>query len=119
VTSKAKTQKYLKGLDGRILKIRSIHSALNVLLQSAGALVMKQYLVSLDKNLQKEIPLGLEGYEFVANIHDEVQIQVKDEYAERVAEICVSTFLEVTEEFNFRILLEGEAKVGNNWKETH
>jgi len=79
---------------------------------------MKQYLVMLDSNLQKEFVVG-DDYEFVANIHDEVQIQVKEEYADRVAEICVATFHEVTEWFNFRILLEGEAKVGDNWKETH
>lgn len=115
---KAKEQKYIKGLDGRILKIRSAHSSLNVLLQSAGALVMKQYLVMLDVNLQKEFKAG-DDYEFVANIHDEVQIQVKEELADRVAEICVESFAEVTEHFNFRILLEGEAKVGDNWKETH
>ena len=111
VAEKAKEQKYIKGLDGRILKIRSAHSTLNVLLQSAGALVMKQYLVALDKNLMKEIPLGVDGYEFVANIHDEVQIQVLDKYADRVAEICVESFFEVTEHFNFRILLEGESKL--------
>lgn len=50
---------------------------------------MKQYLVMLDVNLQRELNVGSD-YEFVANIHDEVQIQVKDEYAERVAEICKS-----------------------------
>ncbi|NQY19793.1 MAG: hypothetical protein HRT40_00560 [Campylobacteraceae bacterium] len=83
VAEKDKDQKYIKGLDGRILKIRIAHSTLNVLLQSAGVLVMKQYLVALDKNLMKEIPLGVDGYEFVANIHDEVQIQVLDNYAMR------------------------------------
>lgn len=36
-----------------------------------------------------------------------------------VADICKWTFKEVTEFFKFRILLEGESKVGNNWKETH
>lgn len=41
------------------------------------------------------------------------------EDANRVAEICVESFKEVTEWFDFRILLEGEAKVGNNWEETH
>lgn len=79
---------------------------------------MKQYLVVLDRNLQKELKVD-DDYEFVANIHDEVQVQVREEVAERVAEICVESFKEVTEHFNFRILLEGEAKVGNNWKETH
>ena len=111
-------QLQLKGLDGRILKVRSAHAALNVLLQSAGAVVMKQYLVMLDEKLQKEFKVGID-YEFVANIHDEVQIQVKEEYAQKVAHICVETFKDVTDFFKFRIRLDGEAKIGNNWKETH
>ena len=118
VATKAKSQKYLKGLDGRVLKIRSVHSSLNVLLQSAGAIVMKQYLVMLDEALQAEFKAG-EDYEFVANIHDEVQIQVKEEFADKVAKICTDTFGKVTKFFNFRIRLDGEAKIGNNWKETH
>ncbi|CUU71263.1 DNA polymerase I [Campylobacter hyointestinalis subsp. hyointestinalis] len=118
VAKKVTEAKVLKGLDGRILKVRSAHSALNVLLQSAGAIVMKQYLVMLDEKLQKEFRVG-DDYEFVANIHDEVQIQVKEEFAQRVASICVEVFADVTKFFNFRIRLDGEAKVGNNWKETH
>ena len=116
--AKAKSQKFIKGLDGRTLKIRSAHSALNVLLQSAGAIVMKQYLITLDELLQRELKAG-EDYEFVANIHDEVQIQVKEEYATRVSEICLKSFELVTEFFKFRIPLAGEAKIGNSWKETH
>lgn len=76
---------------------------------------MKQYLVMLDRNLTSS---GM-GYEFVANIHDEVQMEVKEEHAEQVQEIAVATFKEVTEHFNFRCPLEGESKIGNNWKETH
>ncbi|WP_261518294.1 DNA polymerase family A protein, partial [Campylobacter lanienae] len=78
VAKRVKVAGVLKGLDGRILKVRSAHAALNVLLQSAGAVVMKQYLVMLDEKLQKEFKVGID-YEFVANIHDEVQIQVKEE----------------------------------------
>lgn len=79
---------------------------------------MKQYLVMLDEALQAEFKAG-EDYEFVANIHDEVQIQVKEEFADKVAKICTDTFGKVTKFFNFRIRLDGEAKIGNNWKETH
>lgn len=118
VAKRVKVAGVLKGLDGRILKVRSAHAALNVLLQSAGAVVMKQYLVMLDEKLQKEFKVGID-YEFVANIHDEVQIQVKEEYAQKVAHICVETFKDVTDFFKFRIRLDGEAKIGNNWKETH
>ena len=41
VTSKGS----LQGLDGRPLPCRSAHSALNLLLQSAGAVVMKPGLI--------------------------------------------------------------------------
>ncbi|MGH8431448.1 MAG: DNA polymerase, partial [Solimonas sp.] len=41
VQQKAKTHGYLIGLDGGRLRVRSAHSALNTLLQSAGAIVAK------------------------------------------------------------------------------
>ncbi len=42
----ARERGFLFGLDGRPLTIRAIYSALNVLLQSAGAIIMKKALVS-------------------------------------------------------------------------
>lgn len=42
---------WLKGLDGRHLHVRSIHSALNLLLQSAGALVCKYWIVRTEERL--------------------------------------------------------------------
>lgn len=112
---KAAKKGYLIGLSGRKLYVRSPHSALNTLLQSAGAYVMKYYLVLLNNKL-KETDLD---YEFVGNIHDEVQIKVKEEHAEEVARIAVETFADTTELLNFRIKLEGEAKVGDTWADTH
>ena len=45
---------YLVGLDGRRLFVRNEYSALNTLLQSAGALIMKQALVIADKKTPRE-----------------------------------------------------------------
>lgn len=42
----------LLGLDGRILYCRSPHSALNLLLQSAGALVCKQWVVFWEEEMR-------------------------------------------------------------------
>ena len=112
---KAATRGYLRGLTGRRLYVRSPHSALNTLLQSAGAYVMKYFVVELDKVLIEHAI----DYKFVGNIHDEVQIEVKEEQAEKAARLCEETFAKVTEILNFRILLEGEAKIGNNWADTH
>lgn len=47
---------YLRGLDGRQLHVRSLHSALNLLLQSAGALVCKKWIVRTEERL---LQLGL------------------------------------------------------------
>lgn len=47
---------YLKGLDGRLLHVRSLHSALNLLLQSAGAIVCKKWICLTEERLLK---LGL------------------------------------------------------------
>ena len=64
---------WLPGLDGRKLLVRSEHSALNTLLQGAGAIVMKQALVILHKELKR----NKVDFKFVANVHDEWQIDRK------------------------------------------
>jgi DNA polymerase-1 len=108
----------LKSLDGNPYFIRSEHSALNTLLQGAGALVMKYYLVFLDSNLKREYTTGKQ-YEFVGNIHDEVQIECDEDIAEDVARIAVSTFDDVTTALRFRVPLRGSAAIGDSWKDTH
>src|SRR5690606_27698447 len=59
---------YLIGLDGRQLHVRSAHAALNTLLQSAGALVCKKWLVMVEEELQaRGLKHGWDGdYAFVA-----------------------------------------------------
>jgi hypothetical protein len=109
----------LKGLDGRFLPVRSLHSALNTLLQSAGALIMKKALVILDENLQAQGFIPSIDYEFSANVHDEFQIEALEEIADRVGQMAVEAIRAAGEYFNFRCPLDGEYKVGNNWAETH
>jgi len=115
VYSRTKT---LKALDGNPYHIRSTHSALNTLLQGAGALVMKYYLVFLDRNLQQKFVAGKQ-FEFVLNVHDEVQIECDEDIAQEVAKICEATFGDVTDYLKFRIPLRGTADIGDSWAETH
>lgn len=105
----------LPGLDGRRLHIRTDHAALNTLLQGAGAIVMKQALVLLDTRLQQ---LGID-YKFVANVHDEWQIEVAEDYADMVGKLGVRAIEDAGRVLNMRCPLTGEYKVGNSWKETH
>jgi DNA polymerase I-like protein with 3'-5' exonuclease and polymerase domains len=105
----------LQGLDGRKLLVRSEHSALNTLLQGAGAIVMKKAMVILFKDLTKrKIPFKL-----VANVHDEWQIEALEKYAEEVGQSGVRAIQASGVEFKMNCPLTGEYKVGNNWKETH
>jgi len=108
----------LKALDGNRYYIRSEHSALNVLLQGAGALVMKFWLIEYDKQLQKKWTPGKE-YEFVLNIHDEAQVECDEDIAQEVGKIATQAFLTITKDIGFRIDLEGESKIGDTWYDTH
>ena len=106
---------YLVGLSGRRLYVRSPHSALNTLLQSAGAYVMKYYLVELNRLLTE----ANVDFKFIGNIHDEVQIEVKETDKDIVSHLAEYAFSVVTEQLKFRCKLEGEAKIGSNWADTH
>ena len=109
----------LKGLDGRILHVRSAHSALNTLLQSAGAIAVKKATVIL---YQKLTDMGLvfgQDYAQVAHVHDEFQIICRPELAETIGNLAVQSIREAGEFFGFRMPLDGEFKIGKNWAETH
>jgi DNA polymerase I-like protein with 3'-5' exonuclease and polymerase domains len=105
----------IEGLDGRRLQIRSQHSALNTLLQSAGAIVMKQALVLLDEKLRKT---KLDAH-FVANVHDEWQIECLEDEADMVGILAVQSIREAGKVLKLRCPLDGEYKKGKTWANTH
>jgi DNA polymerase I-like protein with 3'-5' exonuclease and polymerase domains len=106
---------YLPGLDGRKLQVRSAHAALNTLLQSAGAIVMKQALVLLHDNIRKEKL----NANFVANVHDEWQLEVDAKDADTVGKMAVEAIEEAGVVLKLRCPLTGEYRVGKSWAETH
>ena len=113
--ARASKKGYLKGLDGRKLFVRSEHSALNTLLQGAGAIVMKEALSVLNKSLKAE---GITNC-FVANVHDEWQIEIKEELADRVGILGVKAIEQAGRNLDLKCELTGEYNVGDNWAETH
>lgn len=119
IKEKVERDGYLRAVDGRKLTVRSAHAALNTLLQSAGAIFMKRALVILDNTLQEA---GLEpgrDYEFVANIHDEWQIEVRPEHVELVKQTAADAIRLAGEYYSFRCPLAGNADEGPNWAATH
>jgi len=106
---------HLFGLDGRKLFIRSSHAALNTLLQSAGAIIMKKALQILD---EYATIWGIE-YKFVGNIHDEIQAQVRSDQSESFGRLAVASIEAAGKYFELRCPLAGQYKIGDNWADTH
>lgn len=119
VKEKSKECGFLVALDGRRLSVRSEHSALNTLLQSAGAIQMKRALVILDQNLQASGLVPGSNYEFIANVHDEWQLEVDEDKAEEVGRTAAEAIRLAGEYYEFRCKLAGSYDIGNNWAETH
>ena len=113
--SSCKFPSHDRGIDGRKIYVRSQHASLNTLLQGCGAIVMKQAMV----NLHELIKLNTVDAQFVANIHDEWQLQVKESQADYIGRLGVESIEKVTEQFNMRCDLTGQYKIGGNWSETH
>ena len=106
---------YVPGLDGRKVWVRSEHAALNSLLQSAGAIVMKKALwIFHDKVKANKWPVKI-----VANVHDEFQIETKEEFAVIVGEAAKQSIIEAGVHFKLRCPLDGDYKHGRSWRETH
>jgi DNA polymerase I-like protein with 3'-5' exonuclease and polymerase domains len=111
----AQTRQHLKALDGRLIHIRKVYSSLNTLLQGGGAIIMKTALV-LFYNRIKELELNAK---FVANIHDEWQLEVIEEQAEQVGQLGVEAIQETARVLNLNCPLDGEYKIGDSWYDTH
>ena len=113
--AKASARGTLPGLDGRRVHVRSEHAALNTLLQSAGAIVMKQALViALEKLADYGYP-----YKLVAQVHDEFQLEVPTEYAQRVGVVFRNSIREAGRRLSLRCPLDGEYMIGSTWADTH
>ena len=119
VQAAVKKKGYLRGLDGRQLNSRSAHSALNLLLQSAGAIVMKKATCILWEAIEREgFTYGTDVAQ-VLHIHDEYQFYVREGLEERIGALAVQAIRDAGTFFNFRCPLDGEWQVGRNWAETH
>lgn len=117
--NKFKNFGYVKGLDGRKLLCRAEYSVLNTLIQSAGALLVKQGTIIINDNLIRNGFVFGHDYAMVLHIHDEMQFVVRKEKIEQFKTIASLTFELTRKHFNFRCPLAGEMKIGNNWSETH
>jgi DNA polymerase I-like protein with 3'-5' exonuclease and polymerase domains len=119
VTAKAEEEGIVKAIDGRSIKIRSPHSALNFLLQSCGAIISKLwYNICYDELTKAGYKYG-EDWTFLAHVHDEIQFAAKASIAENVAKLATASSKIAGDRLRMRIAIESEYKIGSNWAECH
>ena len=106
---------FVFGLDRRKVSIRSEHAALNSLLQSAGAIIMKKALCILDEYAT----LHKINYKIIGNIHDEIQTEVATKDAERFGRLATASIEAAGLHYKLNCPLAGEYQIGDNWSETH
>lgn len=115
-------RRWIRGLDGRRIHIRSPHAALNSLLQSAGALICKLWVVETERLLiERGFKHGWEGdFAFMAWIHDEIQVACRTvEIAEAVKVAAQDAMRLVGDHWAFKCQLDTEGKIGPNWAVCH
>lgn len=115
------SRKYIVGLDGRRLFVRSKHAALNTDLQGMGATIANWWLIFIEDMLEEEgLKYGWDAdFVFLAWIHDEVQIACREGLEDLVMQVCVKAAVKAGEFLNFALPVEASADTGYTWSDTH
>lgn len=118
VQSRYKQIGFLRGIDGRPLHPREDYSALNLLIQSCGAILVKQWTVNIYNMVNEKYKYTVD-WELHANVHDEVQLSCRPDMVEELKIISKEAMIKAGEYLNIKSQLDVDVKVGNNWSETH
>jgi len=119
IKEKVRATGQLRGLDGRPIFCRAEHSAPNFLLQSAGAILSKRWVV-IGQELLDEAGLTYDtDYTRCAYVHDEVQLSVVPSEAERVSQLLEQAAPLAGKYYKFRVPIAASAGTGKSWQETH
>ena len=113
--TKAANKGMIKGIDGRLLHIRSPHSALNTLIQGAGAVVCKVWLINMIKRIRR---IGVDA-KLVASIHDEYQFEVLNKDVKRFGQLTKDAMKDTEKQLHMKCPLDNEWMVGRTWAQTH
>lgn len=113
---------YIIGVDGRRIIMRRdatgkvmVHKALNTLLQSAGAIVMKYAMLFLNKWIKRD---GIRCAK-VIDMHDEGQFTVHREDAYKLQDLTLLCVKQAGEYLKMECPLASDCKIGLNWANTH
>lgn len=101
----------------RPIPVRKEHAALNTLLQSSGAIVSKVWLTLANKSLIEKFKES--EFSWVANVHDEVQVECNKDIAKEVGAIILKAAIDAGLFLKCLCPIEANFRIGNTWAETH
>ena len=119
VKQKVRSTGRLRGLDGRPIFCRAEHASLNYLLQSAGAIISKRWVVFGQQLLDEAELVYDRDYTRCAYVHDEVQLSVIPQRVDTVKELLENAAPLAGKYYNFRVPITASADSGKSWQETH
>lgn len=108
-------QQYFVGVDGRKVYSPYEHKTLSWMLQNGEAVVMK-YAAKLWSDAANRAGILWRPINFV---HDEWQTEVEERRVNQMAKLQVKSIEYAGRHLNIKCPLAGEARIGNNWAETH
>ena len=119
VKLKVRSTGRLRGLDGRPIFCRAEHSSPNFLLQSAGAIISKRWVV-IGQQMIDDAGLTYDrDYTRCAYVHDEVQMSVVPAEVDRMKMLLEAAAPEAGKYYNLRVPIGAAADHGDNWAATH
>lgn len=123
IVKKKAERGFVLGIDKRRIPIRSPHSALNFLLQSCGAILMKKSMQIFHFELAANAGLVVDertvGFHYCANVHDEVQFSCRPDLADQVGSLFAKSITLAGERLGLRCASSGSYDVGTSWLDTH
>ena len=119
IQRKAQTQGHFRALDKRTINCDTAHKSLNFLLQSAGGILAKRWMVIVDKNL-RAAGYSYEDVAQMAWVHDEIQLAVKEGIEpDIIKKIVEDAAIESGVYYDMRIPINAESAHGTNWATCH
>lgn len=103
--------------DGTPVLVPSPHMVIPYLLQGDESRLMKKAMIYVDQGIKAKA--WAKDVLKAADIHDEWQYRVRTRLVDEFIAMALPCFVRAGEFFDYNIRIDGDAKVGQTWAETH
>lgn len=115
----AATRGWLKAIDGSRIHIRKAHAALNSLLQSAGAITCKLWMVLVHDELERRGLRKNVDWKQTLWVHDELQFTHRPGLGPIIKEVAEQCMVQAGEMLKLRGKYRTSGATGENWAQCH